>query len=481
DAILGLPPTVAIEQRTSRGGRKSTVATLTEIYHFLRLLFVKLGTQYCPECKLAIEAQTAEAILARIMREHRGQRVLVLAPLVTARKGYYTDLAKWALAKGFEFLRVDGGMTPTNNWPRLARFREHNIELPVGEIAVTPKDEKELRAALTRALLFGKGVLQIVSAGNGRGKNTTHTTFSTKRACPSCGRGFPELDPRLFSYNSKHGWCERCYGTGLSMSGFDGEQTGEEIWWNDWWEGQERVCPSCAGTRLNPTALAVRFQNRSIAEFAALSVEAAKKFFDKLKLRGRGADIARDILPELASRLQFLQQLGLGYLSLDRSAPTLSGGEAQRIRLASQLGSNLRGVCYILDEPTIGLHHRDNLKLLDTLSALRNKGNTVVVVEHDEDTIRQAQHLIDLGPGAGKLGGRIVAAGSLAELTCTPESVTGRCLAQPLKHPLLPRRPWRRNDPALEIVAASMHNLRKLCASIPLGRLVCVTGVSGSG
>ncbi len=265
------------------------------------------------------------------------------------------------------------------------------------------------------------------------------------------------------------------------MSGFDAEQTGEEIWWNDWWEGAQRVCPSCEGTRLNPTALAVRFQNRSIAEFAALSVEAAKKFFDKMKLRGRDADIARDILPELASRLQFLQQLGLGYLSLDRSAPTLSGGEAQRIRLASQLGSNLRGVCYILDEPTIGLHHRDNLKLLDTLSALQNKGNTVVVVEHDEDTIRRAQHLIDLGPGAGKLGGCIVAEGSLAALTHTPESVTGRCLAHPLKHPLLPRRPWGRNDPAIEIVAASMHNLRKLRVTIPLARLVCVTGVSGSG
>ncbi len=479
DAIFGLPPTVAIEQRTSRGGRKSTVATLTEIYHFLRLLYVKLGTQYCPECKIPIEAQTAEAILARIMRKHRGQRVLVLVPLVTARKGYYTDLAKWALAKGFEFLRVDGGMTPTNNWPRLARFREHNVELPVGEISVTPKGEKELRAALDRALDLGKGALQIVSAGEGRGRTTT--TFSTQRACPSCGRGFPELDPRLFSYNSKHGWCERCYGTGLWMSGFDAEQTGEEIWWNDRWEGAQRVCPSCEGTRLNPMALAVRFQNRSIAEFAALSVTAATRFFDKLKLHGRGADIARDILPELASRLQFLTELGLGYLALDRAAPTLSGGEAQRIRLASQLGSNLRGVCYILDEPTIGLHHRDNLKLLETLSALRNKGNTVVVVEHDEDTIRRAQHLIDLGPGAGKLGGRIVAAGSLADLTRTPESVTGRYLAHPLKHPLLPRRPWSRNDPALAIVAASMHNLRKLRVSIPLGRLVCVTGVSGSG
>jgi len=513
DAIFGLPPTVAIEQRTSRGGRKSTVATLTEIYHFLRLLFVKLGTQHCPKCAVPIEAQTAEAILARIMREQRGQKVLVLAPLVTARKGFYTDLAKWALTKGFDFLRVDGGMTPTTAWPRLARFKEHNIELPVGEITVTPKTEKELRVLLARALDLGKGTVLIVSTpltptlsrrerekkarqqkshplsrqGEGQGEGIV---FSTKRACRSCGRGFPELDPRLFSYNSKHGWCEKCFGTGLKLAGFEWGEEREKTEaghvldsWLEWLEIDE-PCPACDGKRLNPTALAVRFQDRTIADFAALPVEAAEKVFKKLSLRGRGADIARDILPELASRLQFLKQVGLGYLSLDRSAPTLSGGEAQRIRLAAQLGSNLRGVCYILDEPTIGLHHRDNLKLLDTLNALESKGNTVIVVEHDEATIRRAQHVIDLGPGAGKLGGHIVAEGTLAELMRNPDSITGRCFAHPLKHPLMPRRPWRsgkHGDAALAIVGASMHNLRNVNAAFPLGRLVCVTGVSGSG
>jgi excinuclease ABC subunit A len=475
DAIFGLPPTVAIEQRTSRGGRKSTVATLTEIYHFLRLLFVKLGTQYCPDCEIPIESQSAEAIVARVMRDYRGQTIQVLAPLVVARKGYYTDLAKWALAKGVEFLRVDGTATPTRNWPRLARFKEHNIELPVGNLVITPKKEKALRALIERALDLGKGVVQIAAT------KKADTVFSTKRACPKCGRGFSALDPRLFSYNSKHGWCERCYGTGLLMNGFDAEQTGEEIWWNQWWEGADRVCTDCEGTRLNPTALAVRFENRSIAQFAALPVDAAETFFQRLKLRGRAAEIARDILPELASRLAFLKQVGLGYLSLDRSAPTLSGGEAQRIRLASQLGSNLRGVCYILDEPTIGLHHRDNLRLLDTLATLKEKGNTVVVVEHDEETIRRAQHVIDLGPGAGKNGGRIVAEGTVDDIVRARDSVTGRCLAQPMRHPLMPRRPWRKGDPAIEVESAAMHNLKGMDVSIPLRRLVCVTGVSGSG
>ncbi|MGE5241441.1 MAG: excinuclease ABC subunit UvrA [Bacteroidota bacterium] len=506
DAIFGIPPTVAIEQRTSRGGRKSTVATMTEIYHFLRLLFVKLGTQYCPDCDIPIEAQTPEAILARLLRDYRGKKIQVLAPLVTARKGYYTDLAKWALAKGFDYLRVDGKSAATSQWPRLARFKEHNIELPVGAITVSAKTEAELRALLIRALDLGKDVVKIVTAfdpltpalsqgerekrakrremdprsrqGEGQGEGVV---FSTKRACPGCGRGFSELDPRLFSYNSKHGWCERCYGTGLLMSGFDEQQTGEEIWWNAWWEGGERTCPACAGKRLNPTALAVRFEDRNIAEFAALPVEAAEKLFTRLRLRGRAAEIARDILPELRTRLQFLRQVGLNYLTLDRSAPTLSGGEAQRIRLASQLGSNLRGVCYILDEPTIGLHHRDNLKLLDTLESLERKGNTVVVVEHDEETIRRAQHVIDLGPGAGKNGGRIVAEGTVRDLMRQRESATGRCLAQPLVHPLMPRRGFAPGDPALEIVGASMHNLQNLDITIPLGRLVCVTGVSGSG
>ena len=479
DAILGIPPTVAIEQRTSRGGRKSTVATLTEIYHFLRLLFVKLGTQHCPACGVPIEAQTAEAILAHLYRAYRGRRVEVLAPLVQHRKGYYTDLAKWALAKGFSHLRVDGALAPTAAWPRLSRFQEHRIELPLGALTLTPRAEAEVRGVLERALDLGKGLVQVRAAG--RGRSGAEALFSTRRACPRCERSFPELDPRLFSFNSRHGWCESCYGTGLKLRGFDAEQTGEEIWWTDWWEGPEQPCPACGGKRLRPEALAVRFAGKSITDLTALSVEEAAGFVRTLRLRGRGAEIARDILPEIASRLAFLQQVGLAYLTLDRAAPTLSGGEAQRIRLASQLGSNLRGVCYILDEPTIGLHARDNRKLLDTLARLKAKGNTVVVVEHDEETIRRAEHVVDLGPGAGVHGGQVVAEGTTADLIRSPDSVTGRYLLTPLRHPLAPRRRWDRGAPSLRLAGVRLHNLRNLNLAIPLGRLTCVTGVSGSG
>ncbi|MBI1920944.1 MAG: excinuclease ABC subunit UvrA [Geobacter sp.] len=475
DSVSGIPPTVAIEQRTSRGGRKSTVATMTEIHHFLRLLFVKLGIQHCPDCGVPISPQTPDAIVARLVKEHRGSRVMLLAPLVTARKGYYTDLAKWAKGKGFDLLRVDGAMTPTDPWPRLDRFREHTIELPVGEAPVNARNERELRELLELALAYGKGVVRVA------GKEEEFL-FSTLRACSSCGRSFPEPDPRLFSYNSKHGWCDRCYGTGLLLHGFDEEQTGEEIWWNEWWEGEERTCPACEGRRLNPEALAVLFWEKSIADLGAMPVEEAMRFFRGLKLEGRDATIARDIMAELASRFSFLCEVGLSYLSLDRASPTLSGGEAQRIRLASQLGSNLRGVCYILDEPTIGLHPRDNRMLLDTLRKLEGKGNTVVVVEHDEETIRRAEHLIDLGPGGGVNGGEVVAAGSLDEVMNAPASVTGRFLAEPLRHPLVDRRPRpQKGAPALELIGASLHNLKDISVSIPLGRLVCVTGVSGSG
>ena len=474
DAIFGIPPTVAIEQRTSRGGRKSTVGTLTEVHHFLRLLYVKLGTQHCPDCDVPIEPQSADAIVARLQREARGRSIGLLAPLVVARKGYYTDLAKWAAAKGYDRLRVDGEYLPTGKWPRLDRFREHTIELPVGELVVAPKAERELREHVQRALDFGKGVLHVLDRGRVR-------VFSTRRACPSCGRSFAEPDPRLFSYNSKHGWCVDCFGTGVAIKGFDEEQTGEEIWWNEWFEGEATACASCDGQRLNPEALGVRFRGRSIAALAALPVDDARGFFDGLDLAGREREIARDLTAEIHSRLAFLQDVGLGYISLDRAAPTLSGGEAQRIRLAAQLGSNLQGVCYVLDEPTIGLHPRDNRVLLDSLEKLGAKGNTLLVVEHDEDTIRRADHLIDLGPGAGTRGGRVVGQGSMADLIAAPESLTGRFLAQPLLHPIAERRPVRRGDPALGIEKAVLHNLRKVNARIPLQRLTVVTGVSGSG
>jgi excinuclease ABC subunit A len=475
DAVTGVPPTVAIEQRTSRGGRKSTVATQTEIAHFLRLLYVKLGTQYCPDCAVPIRPQTPEAIAAAVLRRHRGKRVTLLAPLVQARKGVYTDLAAWAAKKGFARLRVDGGELPTDAWPRLDRYREHTIELPVAELAVGPREEPRLREGLAAALGYGKGVVHVLPAGAARPE-----IHSTLRACPACGRGFPELDPRLFSHNAKQGWCPSCFGTGLALAGFDEEQTGEEIWWNDWYEGPERPCAACGGARLRPEALAVRFRGRGIAELLALPVSAAARFFSALRLAGREAEIGRDIVAEVGARLAFLAQVGLSYLALDRAAPTLSGGEAQRIRLAAQLGSNLRGVCYILDEPTIGLHARDNLLLLDTLRALEGKGNTVIVVEHDEETIRRAEHVLDLGPGAGVNGGRVIVDGTLRDLLRSRESVTGRFLRDPLRHPVEPRR-LGPPPGAIEIAGARLHNLKDLRVRLPLGRLVCVTGVSGSG
>ncbi len=498
DAIFGIPPTVAIEQRTSRGGRKSTVATLTEIYHFLRLLFVKLGTQYCPDCDVAIEPQSLDAIAARILKDYGGSRIGLLAPLVVARKGYYTDLAKWARAKGYTHLRVDGGFIPTAKWPRLDRFREHNIELPVADVRVAADNEAALRTGLARAIDFGKGVVHVLSplealeaamvSRSAAPAAMSQTVFSVKRACPSCARSFPELDPRLFSFNSKHGWCAECYGTGLKLTdvGWDDERakTGAEDHvldsWIEWLEVDE-TCPACSGKRLNREALAVRYRGKSIADITALAVDKIEALFNDIELQGREAEIARDILAELKSRLDFLSQVGLSYLALDRSAPTLSGGEAQRIRLASQLGSNLRGVCYILDEPTIGLHPRDNRILLDTLEKLEAKGNTLLVVEHDEDTIRRAAHVIDLGPGAGKLGGEVIAAGSAAELMKNPASITGKFLAHPLLHPLHPPRAVNNQTPALEIVGAGLHNLRDINVRVPLGRLIVVTGVSGSG
>jgi excinuclease ABC subunit A len=494
DAIYGIPPTVAIEQRTSRGGRKSTVATMTEIHHFLRLLYVKLGTQMCPDCHVPVEPQTADQIVAQISRQWRGKHIGLLAPLVRNRKGYYTDLAKWAGAKGHTHLRVDGEFIPVSPWPRLDRYKEHTIELPVADLVVDPGRESQLRDAVRTALDHGQGYMSLLiepsaasqgtldekrQAGVGVAAQQQH--FSTKRACPGCGASFPEPDPRMFSYNSKHGWCPGCYGTGLRLAGFNEEQTGEETVWNAWYEGNADTCPDCNGDRLNRTSRAVQWRDRSIAELARMAVADAHSFFTGLVTRDREREIARDILAEIRGRLGFMQEVGLGYLALDRAAPTLSGGEAQRIRLAAQLGSNLQGVCYVLDEPTIGLHPRDNRILLNALSTLEGNGNTLVVVEHDEDTIRRASHIIDMGPGAGTRGGTVVAQGSAQELMQNPASITGRYLKNPLKHPVQARRAVDADAPMIEIHSAHLHNLQNAGARLPLGRLSVVTGVSGSG
>ena len=479
DAVSGIPPTIAIEQRTSRGGKKSTVATLTEIYPFLRLLFVKLGTQHCPDCQLPIEPLSPDAIAARIMKAHRQKEISLFAPLVSARKGIYNELAAWARKKGYTELRVDGKLLPTAKWPKLARHKVHDIELPLGSVKVTPREESRLRELIALGLDAGKGVLMVQPQGGG-----AMQSFSSKRACPNCGKGFAELDPRQFAYNSSRGWCEGCFGTGQAFESFEAEHTGEEGGWLDP-EVTAPPCPDCHGARLNPLALAVKFRAQSIAELSNLAVDELGVFLDKLKLDTRETAIATDVVKEIRGRLTFLGRVGLGYLTLDRSAPTLSGGETQRLRLAAQLGSNLRGVCYVLDEPTIGLHPRDNRLLLDALEELGGGRNTLVIVEHDEETIRRADHVLDLGPGAGTRGGHVVAEGTMAEIMRVPGSVTGRCLREPMRHASEPRRPVVKRGaqatPMLQLEGITLHNLKKLDVELPLGRLIALTGVSGSG
>ncbi len=505
DAVYGIPPTVAIEQRLSRGGRKSTVATTTEVWHFLRLLWVKLGLQHCVHDGAPVKAQSAESIAAQLLRDHLGQHVGLLAPLVVNRKGVYTDLAKWAKARGHTHLRVDGEFLPTHPFPRIDRFKEHTLELPVGDIVISKDSEDELRMLLSKALDVGRGVLHLLHpldklavamdfGGTGAGVGEIKV-FSTKRACPQCGTSYPELDPRMFSYNSKHGWCTGCVGTGLKLtreqrkvyddSVRDDADKGREMSFpSEEAEAEGLVdepCGDCGGARLNATSRKVTFEDRAIEAVARMSVHEARAWIAGLQLQGRDADIARDVVSEIASRLEFLSDVGLGYLTLDRAAPTLSGGEAQRIRLAAQLGSNLQGVCYVLDEPTIGLHPRDNGILLGALAKLSALGNTLVVVEHDEDTIRRAEHLIDIGPGAGKRGGHLVAQGTAADLSAAPDSVTGRLLAHPMRHPQQARRALTAEHAMLSLQGAHLHNLQRVSLQVPLGRLVAVTGVSGSG
>ena len=409
DAVYGIPPTVAIEQRLSRGGRKSTVGTTTEVWHFLRLLYVKLGIQHCTQDGAAVMPQSAESIAAQLLKNYRGQHIGLLAPLVINRKGVYTELADWARPRGFTHLRVDGEFLPTTGFPRIDRFKEHTIELPVADMLVNPANEAALRHALKTALEHGKGVVHVLApleglaAAMADGLPTAHIgsllAFSTQRACPVCATSYPELDPRLFSYNSKHGWCPDCVGTGVALTREQRKVFDDSVIDDDAKDkGREQsfaepevddvldtACASCQGTRLNAQARAVRLgqfsalvaadqagkagktANWAITDIASLSVTDVRAWVAQLQLSGRDAEIARDLVPEIKSRLEFLEDVGLGYLTLDRGAPTLSGGEAQRIRLAAQLGSNLQGVCYVLDEPTIGLHPRDNQILLRAL------------------------------------------------------------------------------------------------------------------
>jgi len=562
DYVAGIPPTAAIEQRLSQGGKKSTVATVTEIYHYLRLLYAKIGKQHCVNCGRAIHSLTRSQILDRIGRSYRGKDVLVLSPLVRGRKGFHKEVIAGARRLGYRRARIDGKLLDirapelTNG---LERFKEHNIDIVIGKAKA---GGREVEAMIDQGLRLGNGVIHLISE---RGEQI----FNQRLFCLGCGIGYEPLDPRLFSFNSQQGACKECAGMGFTFD-FDpnlifadprrplkdalsGITAGSSVNGSEIERAMQRIlkkleddhdidiakpfaklpkktqeeilnggkgrgafvglvpylkelsaasdehsandlddlmteipCTACHGRRLNQRAQAVKVEGKAIWEITELAVDDAREYFVKLDLsHADNANAARDqvvadkILREIQQRLNFLSEVGLPYLTLDRRADTLSGGEAQRIRLAAQLGSNLRGVCYILDEPTIGLHPRDNAMLLKTLRRLEQLGNSVLVVEHDEATIQSADLIIDLGPGAGVHGGNVVSIGTPEEIRSNPDSPTGAYLRAERKR-LGPKRELKKSQ-WLTIPGAKTHNLKNLDVKLPLAMWSCITGISGSG
>jgi excinuclease ABC subunit A len=463
DSVTGVPPSIALEQRTSRAGGKSTVATVTEVAHYLRLLYAKLGIAHCPTHDTPILRASPEVIL-REVRAARG-KVSLLAPAVQARKGTYLDIFSAAARDGIERAYADGKLVSNDDPPRLVRNQEHTIDL----VIATGVEAKQITDQdFARALRWGNGAVKL-RVGT---KETLHSTLS---ACPQCGFSVPELDPRWFSFATKQGKCETCDGNGVILEEKPkrGRKRKVEV------EPVPEVCPDCHGARLSPIPRAVRVADERYHELSARSIDGATERVKKLTFAAEQMPIAKPILGELRRRLDFLRDVGLGYLSLDRAAHTLSGGEMQRLRLAAQLGAGLTGALYVLDEPTIGLHPRDTGRLLTNLRNLVNLGSTVLVVEHDTETIRAADHLIDLGPGGGSRGGRVMAEGSPAQVLKVAESPTGRALAEPpvLREP----NPIKPGAPELVLSGAVANNLKEVDLSIPLGHFTVVAGVSGSG
>ncbi len=570
DSIEGLSPAISIEQKTTSKNPRSTVGTVTEIYDYLRVLYARVGVPHCPQCGQAISAQTVQQMVDRVLTLPAGARALVLAPVVRGRKGEYRKLFFDLRRQGYTRVRVNGTVRELAEEIELDKNRKHTIEVVVDRLVVKPAIAGRLADSLETALRLAGGVAVVETPDTGEA-----FVFSERLACARCGVSFPELSPRMFSFNNPFGACPECGGLGTrfeldpelvvpdprkslkdgalapwagresvyfrqtlqilarrrrfsldtpwrelpratrelilhgsagerggrraeaegragrdDVGGFEGmlavlerryrETTSEEVRGEIERFMAERPCPACGGGRLRPESLAVRVGGRSIREVGALTIKEAGRFFAELALGEREQTIARRVLKEIRERLGFLRDVGLEYLTLDRPAGSLSGGEGQRIRLATQIGSSLVGVLYILDEPSIGLHQRDNRRLLDTLLRLRDLGNTVLVVEHDEETIRAADWVVDLGPGAGELGGYVVATGTPAEIMADPKSLTGRYLARELSIPLpLIRRPG--TGKWLVIHGPREHNLKGMAVRIPLGTVTCVTGVSGSG
>lgn len=503
DSIEGLSPAISIEQKTITRNPRSTVATVTEIQDYLRLLYSKLGVPFCPRCNIAIQSQTIDQIVSQIETRH-GSRIQLLAPIVRDRKGEYRKELEEFQKKGFTRARIDGDMVLLEGTGRLERHKIHTIEIVVDRF---PLDENvksdRIRSSTELALKLGKGSM-VVLFDDDREK-----LFSINRACPQCSFNFPELEPRFFSFNSPLGACPECDGIGEISEASEyyrevekmaegvllsSTRTEADLYYSptksalaQWQvaedslpEEEQVVCPKCKGTRLRQEALFVRIQGQNIADVMGLAVNQAEDRFYSWEFSDTESLIAGPILREVREKLGFLKKVGLEYVTLERRIATLSSGEAQRVRLASQIGAKLRGILYVLDEPTIGLHPRDNQRLIEALKTMKEIGNTVVIVEHDEQTIRSADYMVDLGPGAGNKGGNLVAAGKVDDVLANPASLTGAYLSGTKTIPL-PAKRRKAERGYIEVIGASDHNLQNVDVQFPIGLFTAVTGVSGSG
>jgi len=463
ESIEGISPSISIDQKTISSNPRSTVGTVTEVYDLLRLLYARVGTPHCPQCGRQVSSQTPQQILQKIFDSFSGEKLAVLAPIIRGRKGEYGRLLEKFRKKGFLRFRLDGELKELEEGVRLEKTKKHNIEVLVDEIILRENNAKRVREAVEKALEISSADLLMLR------ENGEEVFYSLKLLCPFCGISLPELEPRSFSFNSPYGACPRCHGLGF------------ETVLNEWGEVEltDEICPLCQGHRLKKESLAVKIGGKNISELSSLPVNKLIGEIKAFRFGSSAAVIASRIQKEILSRLEIMAELGMPYLQLSRTTLSLSGGEAQRVRLAAQVGARLRGVLYVLDEPTVGLHQRDNSRLIRLLRGLRDEGNSIIVVEHDEQTIRSADYILDLGPGAGEEGGYKVAEGNLRQILEAPDSLTSQYLRGEKKIPI----PLARKKPKgwLTIVKAKEHNLKDLDVRIPLATMTAITGVSGSG
>ncbi len=466
DSIEGLSPAISIEQKSTSHNPRSTVGTVTEIYDYLRLLFARVGRPYCFQCGEEITAQTVQQMVDAIGALPEGTKFQILAPIVRGRKGEYRKELLEMRKAGYVRARINEQLVDLGDDIALDKQKKQTIEIVVDRLVMKPGDAlmRRLADSVETSLKLAGGLIGVLTED---GKTRL---YSDKLACIKCGVSYPEITPRVFSFNSPHGACQACDGIGYAMTPGSPEEEDFTLL---------EPCTVCKGARLRPESLSIKLAKKSISDVTRLSVRTAAEFFGSIKFSERELAIAHRILKEIRERLGFLVNVGLDYLTLDRAAATLSGGEGQRIRLATQIGSGLVGVLYILDEPSIGLHQRDNRRLLQTLLRLRDLGNTVVVVEHDAETMMAADHVLDLGPGAGSQGGLVIAQGTPKDVMSNAESLTGQYL-RGVQMVSLPRR-QRKPKGFLSVIGGRKHNLKGITAKIPLGLFTCITGVSGSG